>query len=136
MKVKPAFFLASWVFSFCFFISLPTLRAAETKEGAWDLAVLSQLMASVQPGQNLVQVGDMMIPVSYLQQWTNYLAGGPQPNLAFGPGITTWPGGNVYYSFSNNVTAVEQKAFLDGMAEWAMFANLHFILRSSQANYV
>jgi hypothetical protein len=112
------------------------LRAQESATTAWNVAVLDRLLAAVPPGQNTVQVGDMILPVSYLQGWRNQLGGGPQPRLAFNGNFTAWPGGNVYYAFSNNVSAVKQQAFLDGMAEWAMFANLHFLLRSSEANYV
>src|SRR4029077_3043040 len=71
-----------------------------------------------------------------LQWWRNKLAGGPQPQITFGGGVVTWPGGNVYYTFSNNVSTVKQKAFLDGTVEWATFANLHFIPRTTQTNYV
>ena len=49
---------------------------------------------------------------------------------------TPWPGGNVYYTFDSSVSAIEQREFLDGAAEWALFANLHFIARSTQINYV
>ncbi|MGO8678123.1 MAG: M12 family metallopeptidase, partial [Limisphaerales bacterium] len=48
----------------------------------------------------------------------------------------TWPGGNVFYTFDSSVSELEQKEFLDSAAEWALFANLHFIARSTQANYV
>lgn len=117
----------------------PTVKgagASGTSSADWNVAALDELLASVSPGQGMAQVGDMMIPVSYLQGWRNKLAGRPQPNLAFSGGFTAWPGGNVYYSFSNNVSSVKQKAFLDGMAEWAMFANLHFVPYSNQTNYV
>jgi len=108
----------------------------ESTNTDWNVAVLDKLLAATPAGQATAQVGDMMIPVSYLQWWRNRLAGAPQPNLAFSGTFTAWPGGNVYYAFSNNVSVVKQKAFMDGMAEWAMFANLHFIQRSTQANYV
>ena len=119
-----------------FFALVLNARPAEAADAGWNVAVLDQLLASVPKGAATVQVGDMMIPVSYLQSWRNKLAGGRQPNVAFNGTFTAWPGGNVYYSFSNNVSTVKQRAFLDGMAEWAMFANLHFIPRTSQANYV
>ena len=56
--------------------------------------------------------------------------------IALDGSVRTWPDGNVYYNFSNNVSAVEQKAFLDAATEWAMFANLHFIPRTNQTNYI
>ncbi|HVM59640.1 MAG TPA: M12 family metallopeptidase [Verrucomicrobiae bacterium] len=107
------------------------------QSNAWDIAVLDHILSNVAPGQTVAPVGDMFLPVSYLQAWRNRLARGPQPLLAFqGPTIPTWTGGNVYYTFSNNVSAVHQTYFIDGMNEWAMFANLHFIPRTTQSNYV
>ena len=119
-----------------FFLSNQPLFATPSASANWSVAVLDKILAGVPPGQTLAQVGDMQIQVSLLQTWRNQLAGGPQPLLAFNGSTPTWPGGNVYYSFSNNVSAVEQQAFLDGAAEWAMFANLHFIPWTTQANYV
>ena len=132
MTVKPILLLLALLF----LLPISKLCAANTQDADWSVAVLDQLLAATPPGQGTVRVGDMILPVSYLQWWRNKLAGGPQPNLAFNGGFTAWPGGNVYYSFSNNVSAVKQKAFLDGMAEWATFANLHFIPYTNEANYV
>jgi hypothetical protein len=112
------------------------LVAATTIAKNWNVAVLDKILADVPPGQKLAQVGDMQIQVPLLQNWRNQLAGGPQPKLAFDGTAPTWTDGNVYYSFSNNVSALKQKAFLDGAAEWATFANVHFIPWTTQANYV
>ncbi len=56
--------------------------------------------------------------------------------ISFDGSARTWPGGNVYYNFSTNVSAVEQKEFIDAASEWAMFANLHFIPQSTETNYI
>ena len=108
-----------------FFLLVRPLAAAVSPAEDWNVAVLDKILAAVPPGQTLAPVGDMEIPVSYLQSWRTRLAGGPQLKIAFSGSLTAWTGGNVYYAFSNNVSAVKQKAFLDGAAEWAMFANLH-----------
>ena len=55
--------------------------------------------------------------------------------LALDSTVRTWPGGYVYFSFSNDVSTAEQEAFLDAASEWAMFANLHFIPWTGQPNY-
>jgi hypothetical protein len=110
--------------------------ATGTAGDTWDVMVLDQLIASVPAGQTFAQVDDMMIPVSYLQSWRNKLAGGPQPDVAFSGTFTAWSGGNVYYAFDASVSASNQKAFLDAAAEWATFANLHFVARTAQANYL
>ena len=109
---------------------------AGTPAANWNVAVLDKILAGVQPGQTLAQVGDMQIQISLLRGWRNQLAGAPQPQLAFDGTAPTWTDGDVYYSFSNNVSTVEQQAFLDGAAEWATFANIHFIPWTTQANYV
>src|SRR5580698_5692026 len=81
MKAKAILFIVS----FLLFIFVSCLHAAqtETNDYSWDLGVIDQLLSTVQPGQKLVQVGDMWIQVSYLQAWRNQLAGGAQANLAF-----------------------------------------------------
>jgi hypothetical protein len=56
--------------------------------------------------------------------------------IALDGNVSTWPSGNVYYTFSNNVSVVEQKEFIDAASEWAMFANVHFIPRTNQTNYI
>jgi parallel beta-helix repeat protein len=128
--IIPALFL--WLTSSLFNPLFAGTRAAAN----WNVTVLDKILAGVPSGQTLAQVGDMQIQVSLLQNWRNQLAGARQPQLAFEGSISTWPDGDIYYSFSNNVSAVEQQAFLDGAEEWAMFANLHFIPWTTQANYV
>ena len=39
----------------------------------------------------------------------------------------SWPGGIVPYLFDTNVTAAQQTVYLDGMREWELAANVHFI---------
>ena len=119
----------------CLFTSVFNLFAyAATTE--WSGAALDQVLANVQPGQKTARIDDMEILVSNLQAWRNELAGLPQPKLAFDGNAPTWTSGNVYYTFSNNVSAAKQKVFLDSAAEWSLFANLHFIPRTTQPNYV
>src|SRR5687768_381694 len=100
----------------------------------WSVAILDKILEEVQPGQRTARVDDMEILVPQLLAWRNQMAGGALPQSALDGNTPPWTGGNIYYSFSNNVSAVKQKAFLDGAAEWAMFADLRFIPRSNQAN--
>lgn len=118
-------------------LALPLLTSVcHAQSNAWDVAILDQILANVPPGQTLAQVGDMFVKVSNLKAWRSQLAGGVQIESAFDGTIPMWTGGNVYYTFSNNVSAAHQKAFLDGMNEWATFANLHLFPRATQSNYV
>lgn len=102
----------------------------------WNVTVLDKILAGAAPGQQTVQVGDMEILVTNLRAWRDQLAGVPHTASAFNSTVPLWTGGNVYYAFSNNVSAIKQRAFLDGAAEWTTFANVRFIPRVAQANYV
>jgi len=65
-----------------------------------------------------------------------------QPGRAanFYQGVATnnlpWPGGIVPYLFDTNVTATQQSVYLAGMREWELAANVHFIPRTNQSQYV
>ncbi len=102
----------------------------------FDVEVLDALLASVSPSQALVQVGDMHVRVAPLRAWRDRLAGGISPAAAFDGLAPLWPSGRIFYRFDSSVSAAKQRAFLDGAAEWAMFAALQFIPRTSQANYI
>jgi hypothetical protein len=47
-----------------------------------------------------------------------------------------WPNGNVYYELDANISAAEQTIVNNAMAQWEAVANVNFILRSTQANYI
>ncbi len=49
---------------------------------------------------------------------------------------TYWPGGTIPYKFDTNISSAEQTIYLDGMKEWELAANVHFVPYSNQANYV
>ena len=118
------------------YLAAPFTLSAQTSTTDWSIAALDQILTNVQSGQKTARIDDMEILVSNLQAWRNQLAGLPQPQLAFDGSTPTWPNGNIFYTFSNNVSLAKQKAVLDGAAEWATFANLHFIARSTQADYI
>ena len=82
------------------------------------------------------RLGDMDVPVAMAEAWRNMALGLPSTQSAFDAVITLWPQGNVYYSFDPLVAPAHQKEFLDAANEWASFANLHFIARAAQPNYV
>jgi len=47
-----------------------------------------------------------------------------------------WPGGVLVYSFDSSVNATEQSQWLFAAAQWSTVANLTFVQRTSQTNYV
>lgn len=137
--MKPRIVLTRFVHAFSVMMVVASLLSGtggRAGSSDWNVAVLDQILAATPVAETTASVGDMTIPRAYLQNWRNRLAGAPQPHVAFNGGFTPWTGGNVYYSFSNNVSAAKQKAFLDGAAEWATFANLRFLARTTQTNYV
>ena len=47
-----------------------------------------------------------------------------------------FPGGVVPYLFDTNITAAEQEVYLDGMREWELAANVHFVPYTNQPQFV
>ncbi len=120
-----------------FFIATIAGAAADPpKQNAGAVAAYDAILGSVSEEQTTITLGDMIVPVETLRLWRDQLAGTAAPGSASQTGINKWTGGNVYYSFNANVSAAHQAAFLDGMREWEAFANIHFIPRVAQANYI
>ncbi len=51
-------------------------------------------------------------------------------------GATYWPNGVVPYMFDVNVNATNQQYAIDAMNEWSAIANITFVLRTTENNYV
>lgn len=111
------------------------LAHSQDKGAVWSVVVLDKVLASVPPGAKLARVGDMEILVSNLRAWRNALAGQSTPGLAFDGDVPIWTDGNLYYTFDASVSIEHQKVFLDGAKEWATFASLRFIPRTTEPNY-
>ena len=52
------------------------------------------------------------------------------------PGSVPWPGGIIPYEFVSGLTVDQQQAYLDGLREWELAANVHFIPRTTQPQWV
>lgn len=52
------------------------------------------------------------------------------------PGNVPWPGGIIPYQFDPSLTAAQTNTYLDGVREWELAANIKFIPRSNQTQYV
>ena len=52
------------------------------------------------------------------------------------PGNVPWPGGIVPYEFTNTLTAAEQQTYLNGLREWELAANVHFVPHTTQTHWV
>jgi len=52
------------------------------------------------------------------------------------PGNVPWPGGIVPYVIDPALTAAQRQTYLDGLREWELAANVHFIPRTSETQYI
>ena len=73
-------------------------------------------------GREVVQIDCMLFLVSELS--------------LFGFTGNKWPSGKVYYSFDSNVTEQNQNRFLAACKEWSDVADIEFIERTNQTNYI
>jgi hypothetical protein len=102
-----------------------------------DIDVIDRALAAAHPDDPWVTFGDIGIRYEDLRAYRDRLAAvtAPVELMAVAPPGTTfkWPGGNVYYRFdpaqvgNGTITPLKMEQFRDGVAEWAAFANLHFI---------
>ena len=138
------------------------LPASSRADNSADIAVIDRALATAKPGDKFVRFGDVGIKIQDLQIFRARLSGdamasqttgsaperldgvSPHPNADTPNGTAfKWPGGNVYYRFdptqvsNNTITAAKMQQFRDSVAEWAAFANLHFIENiSGQPNFI
>jgi hypothetical protein len=52
------------------------------------------------------------------------------------PANVPWPGGSVPYQFTNTLTAAQTNAYLNGLREWELAANVKFIPRTTQTHWI
>src|SRR5580692_255350 len=52
------------------------------------------------------------------------------------PATVPWPGGIVPYEFSSTLSLAEQQTYLDGLREWELAGNVHFVPHTTQANWI
>jgi hypothetical protein len=120
--------------------SAPLVRA----DDKIDIEIIDRALAGAKSTDSVVKFGDVGIKYADLKAYRDRLAGkhvrsqSPRdrvaPDSVTPPGTTfKWPGGNVYYRFDPTqvsgatIDAIKMQQFRDGVAEWAAFANLHFI---------
>ncbi|HEY0369082.1 MAG TPA: M12 family metallopeptidase [Chthoniobacterales bacterium] len=132
--------------SFCALVLLVRQSPAAAFED--DLAVYDRLIAEVPPDESLVRFGDVGITPAQLRDFRQRLVrlkdGEPLPDVVTPAGSSfKWPAGNVYYRFdpteigNGTINVAKMQQFRDAVAEWAAFANLHFIENiSGQANFI
>ena len=136
-------------------LAQPSSKTGVVTNHAPDIAVIDRALATAKAGDKYVKFGDVGIKVADLQAFRARLSGHPAVTTntrtqepvpqSVTPNGTAfkWPGGNVYYRFdptqvsNGTITTAKMQQFRDGVAEWAAFANLHFIENiTGQANFI
>jgi hypothetical protein len=67
--------------------------------------------------------GDILLPLDYFSQRATY-------------GTSLWPGGIVPFQFDSGVTSQNQQNMLNAMAAWEAVANVDFVPRNGQSNFL
>lgn len=123
-----------------FALLLTPLAAAErrTTATAGNLAVIERVLAASDPKARTIRIGDMDFPRAALVAHRDKLAGKKSagPDAAFDGKVTLWTNGVVPYAFDEKVTAQHRRAFRDAAADWATFAALTFVERTTQPDYI
>ncbi|HEY1489908.1 MAG TPA: hypothetical protein VGF90_02615, partial [Verrucomicrobiae bacterium] len=52
------------------------------------------------------------------------------------PTTVPWTNGIVPYEFSNSLNTAEQQTFLDGLREWELAGNVHFVPHTNQTRWI
>ena len=116
------------------FLIAPPAGASPTTQ--WQVQYLDGLLAA--SSSDTVAVVDMVVHQATVLAARDALThpGAAHPNGAGGAGTTPWPSGVIPYEFDATVTAAHQEQFVDAASEWSAFANVTFVPRTSQTDYV
>lgn len=122
----------------CLFVASTAAAGRKTTATAGNLAVIDRVLAASDPKARTIRIGDMDFPRAALVAHRDKLAGKKSagPDAAFDGKVTLWTGGLVPYAFDEKVTAEHRRAFRDAAADWATFAALTFVERTTQPNYI
>ncbi len=133
-------------FSIAFAVGMSSLAmllspgASAQTTAATSADYYNQLLKTTTSDQDLVNVGDMQVRAGIVRAWRDKLAGkstrSATPQSAVPAAFTKWTGGKVYYTFDAAVSSAHRRAFLDAATEWSTFANVQFLQRTTQANYM
>ncbi len=129
----------SFLFRMLFLLAGGWALVAQVADSNWDARVLERILAEAAPGARLIRMGDMLLPRAYLEAARDRAAGkspGSQLDSAFAGPLTLWPGGVVPFDFAADVTPEHQRAFVDAARDWSTFANVNFVRRTVQTDYV
>jgi hypothetical protein len=85
------------------------------------------------PEGYMIIEGDILVPVDFYDRILPSAPGAPDaPWLP----SSFWPNGVVPYEFDANVTAANETGMIAAMGEWEAVANVDFVARTTEANYI
>ena len=117
------FALGSTVSNAATFFPTPEELSLSGTQSLLSSSELSSLLQEIPEDQDFYQIDDMLFPISPLIQ-TQAFTG------------NKWPNGIVYYAFDPAVTLQNQQRFVDAADEWEAVADLTFLPRTNQTNYI
>ena len=119
-----AFFLfATTCFGATFIPTSDELAGQTDLQKSNSLKSITRLLKDTVPGQQYVQIDDMLFRVDAL-----CLKSGFYGNL--------WTEGKVYYEFDANVSANQHNSWIEAVNLWSNVANVSFIARTNEPNYI
>lgn len=84
---------------------------------------IARLLLEKDPGQEYVQIDDMLFPMAALLNKSGFSA-------------NPWPEGKVYYEFDANVSLDKHQYWVEAASLWANVANISFVERAVEPNYI
>jgi hypothetical protein len=101
-----------------------------------NIGLIDQVLARVRRGQDSTNIDDQLFKVKTLVGYRALLTGNLLPFSGFSI-VARWPNGIVPYVYDSSVVdAASRSAFEAACREWEQQANVRFVPRTTQANYL
>ncbi|MFH1417357.1 MAG: M12 family metallopeptidase, partial [Planctomycetota bacterium] len=111
---------------------LPSPEVISRLQAAADVRPISE----AEPDLGLIPAGFMVVEGDMVLPTTTYEEMKVAASASVYVTNRLWPGGVVPYTFDANVSAGYQAAMRQAMDDWEAIADIQFVARTSQANYV
>jgi len=120
----------------CAMLLAPSSSKAQDASGERKTRILQQLdqlLAQVKPGQTTVYIDDMGFTVKRLQAYRDQLRSGSRSAFAL---VTLWTNGVIPYTYAAGLEDAKKTKFEAAIALWEQVADLDFVVRTSETNYI
>jgi hypothetical protein len=114
----------------------PSAADKDAARSLHNVGLIDQVLARVQPGQESVNIDDQLFKVRTLVGYRALLTGQLRPFSGFSV-VARWPDGVVPYVYHDSMgDPALRSAFEAACREWEQHANVRFVPRTTQANYL